>query len=148
MREVKINRHKVQMYDSIEEMPIWRYHKFTQMMVMSSGIGSSMSDIENKLRDILTYIHSDQSKAQKEVENLYQCFVLINKGVNLPSRAMASLVYSIDGEVCEDMTSEGLERTAEKLKDIKQGDMIAILQRVKKKLTKNYSRIFRTQTRT
>lgn len=148
MREVKINRHKVQMYDSIEEMPIWRYHKFTQMMVMSSGIGNNMHDIENKLREILTYIQQDKVKAQKEVENLYQCFVLINKGVNLPSRAMASLVYSIDGEVCEDMTSEGLERTAEKLRDIKQGDMIELLQRVKKKLTKNCKRIFRTRTRT
>ena len=116
-------------------------------MVMSSGIGSNIGDIENKLREILTYIQQDKLKAQKEVENLYQCFVLINKGVNLPSRAMASLVYSIDGEVCEDMTSEGLERTAEKLRDIKQGDMMELLQRVKKKLTKNCKRIFQTQTR-
>jgi NAD(P)H-dependent flavin oxidoreductase YrpB (nitropropane dioxygenase family) len=71
MKELKINRCKVQMYDSIDEMPIWRYHKFTQLMVLNSGIGSTMADIENKLRDILKYIQSDKAKAQKEVEKYW-----------------------------------------------------------------------------
>jgi hypothetical protein len=146
MKELKINRCKVQMYDSIDEMPIWRHHKFTQLMVLNSGIGSTMADIENKLRDILKYIQSDKAKAQKEVENLYQCFTMLNKGVNLPAQAMACLIYSIDGERCEDLTAEGLERTSKKLEQMKQGDLIDILQGVKKKLMKSCKRIFQTQT--
>lgn len=146
MKELKVNRHKVQMYDSIDEMPICRYHKFTQLMVLNSGLGSTMGDIENKLRELMKYIQTDKAKAQKELENLYQCITIINRGVNLPSQAMASLVYSIDGERCDDLTSEGLARTAKKLEQMKQGDLIDILQGVKKKLMKSCKRIFRIRT--
>ena len=146
MKELKVNRHKVQMYDSIDEMPICRYHMFTQLMVLYSGLGSTMGDIENKLRELMKYIQTDKAKAQKELENLYQCITIINRGVNLPSQAMASLVYSIDGERCDDLTSEGLARTAKKLEQMKQGDLRDILQGVKKKLMKSCKRIFRIRT--
>jgi predicted transcriptional regulator len=144
MEELKVNGHKVQMYDSIDEMPICRYHKFTQLMVLNSGLGSTMGDIENKLRELMKYIQTDKAKAQKELENLYQCINIINRGVNLPSQAMASLVYSIDGERCDDLTSEGLARTAKKLEEMKYSDLLELIHSIKKKLTKTYSRIFRT----
>ena len=37
MQKIQLKGHKVTLYDSIDEMPVARYHKFTQLMVLGDG---------------------------------------------------------------------------------------------------------------
>ena len=42
MVEVQLTHHKVELYNSIEELSIERFHKYNKMLLVDSGIGGSM----------------------------------------------------------------------------------------------------------
>ena len=45
MKREVINNHIVILYDSIDELPIIRFHKYNKYMLIDSGIGSDLNDI-------------------------------------------------------------------------------------------------------
>ena len=49
MKDIKIGKHKLKIYDSIEELPIVRHHKFNKLMLIDAHIGSELSDFDNHL---------------------------------------------------------------------------------------------------
>lgn len=116
MREIELKGHKIEMYDGIDEMPVVRYHKFTQLMVLASGVGADIDAIRDKLLNIRNMMDDkENSKAKVEILNLYQTFAFIDKGIDPHSSAIACLVHSIDGEVQEDINGDALDKIAAKL---------------------------------
>ena len=49
MRELKIGKHSLKIYDSIEELPIVRHHKFSKLMLIDANVGSDISDFDAHL---------------------------------------------------------------------------------------------------
>ncbi|MGL5979408.1 MAG: hypothetical protein ACRCZY_00735, partial [Phocaeicola sp.] len=64
MRKETINGHKVEIYDSIDELPIRNFHKYNKYLLVDSGVGSDLNDINTKISLIQNYIEKDLYKAK------------------------------------------------------------------------------------
>ena len=53
MKEEKINGHRFEFYDSIEDLPIVRFHKYSKYMLVASGIGDSIADVDEHIERIM-----------------------------------------------------------------------------------------------
>jgi hypothetical protein len=47
MKEVELAGHKVVLFDSIDELPIARFHKYNRYLLVDAGVGSEISDFDN-----------------------------------------------------------------------------------------------------
>lgn len=110
MKELKINKHKVVIFDSIEDLPVVRYHKFSKLMLIDAHIGSTITDFDGHLEKILRYINSGEKElAGKELLNMRQNVYMIQSEISPRFMAFAALVHSIDGKVVEDLSDESLK---------------------------------------
>lgn len=146
MKTVKIGSHTIEMYDNIEQLPVARYHKFNKMMLLASGVGSDMSDIFSHIDKAIRYCRKNPDDAIKELQNLAQAIELIKNEVSPRHLAFCALVKTIDGELCEDISDDGLQQTLKKLGNSPQSDLTAATEGVKKKiedeLTAYFPKIF------
>ena len=49
MKTVKIGKHTVELYDTIEELPVIRFHKYQKYLLVDSGIGSTIEDFDKHI---------------------------------------------------------------------------------------------------
>ena len=135
MKDVELNGKKVRLYDSIEELPMVRFHKYNRMLLVDAGIGSDISDLDAHLERVVRYIRKgDNENAAKEMENMRQNVYIILQGQNLRHLSFACLVYSIDGQMCNDLSEEGLRQVLERLSGAKKKDITEAYDSVKKKI--------------
>ena len=131
----EIGRHKVEMYDGIEELPIVRFHKYQKLLLIEAGIGSDLSALDNRLDKARRFLADGKAdKAQQELENLRQCVNLIQQGINPKQLAFAVLVKSIDGKESNDISDDALNALLKKLNDTPVSRLAARLGAVKKKI--------------
>ena len=143
MREVELNGHKVRLYDSIDVLPITRFHVYNRMLLVDAGIGSDISDLDNHLERAVRYIKGgDRDNAAKELENLRQNVYMVITGQNVRHLSFACLVESIDGEPCDDLSQEGLTKIVEMLGGATRKEMTEVLTSVKKKIDGDLSLYF------
>lgn len=138
----KYNGHTIEIYNSIDEMPIIRFQKYNKYMLIDSGVGSDLQDILNHIDRAKIYVSANQSMALAEMNNLKQALYLVAEEMSPKYMAFAVLVYKIDGKVQNDLTDVGLKRVLEQLKEAKKGWLDGILDAVKKKIDKELSMYF------
>lgn len=134
MKEIKLGKHTIKMYDSVEELPIYRFHRFNKMILLDSGIGSDMSDVDKHLARLMQLVGDDVSKAMTEIENLRQNIFMILENCNPGHLAFASLVTEIDGTKYDDLSDDGLQRVVDMLGDITHSEVAATMRAAKKKI--------------
>ena len=99
MRTIKIGRKTVEFYDAIDELPIRRYHKFNKYMLVDSGIGSDLNDINSHIAKVSRYISKkDEKNALAQLENLRTSLYMIAEETNVRHLSFAILVKSINEE--------------------------------------------------
>ena len=49
MVTIKIGTHDVEMYDSIDELPIIRFHKYQKLLLVDSGIGADINSFDQRI---------------------------------------------------------------------------------------------------
>ena len=135
MVTVKIGKHTVEMYDTIEELPIVRFHKYQKLLLVDAGIGSDIAAFDQRIEKTRRFLMAGKpEQAQQELENMRQCVFLIQSGVNPKHRAFAALVTKIDGQDCTDIGDDALAAITEKLNDVPESELTAQLEAVKKKI--------------
>ncbi len=135
MQTVKIGKHTVEMYDTIEELPIVRFHKYQKLLLIDAGIGADINAFDQRIEKTRRFLMDGKTdNAQKELENLRQSVFLIQSGINPKHRAFAALVAKMDGVECGDVSDDGLAKLTEKLNDAPEGELTAQLDAVKKKI--------------
>lgn len=135
MVTVKIGKHTVEMYDTIEELPIVRFHKYQKLLLVDAGIGSDIAAFDQRIEKTRRFLMAGKpEQAQQELENMRQCVFLIQSGVNPKHRAFAALITKIDGQDCTDIGDDALAAITEKLNDIPESELTAQLEAVKKKI--------------
>ena len=73
MRTVQIGRHTVELYDSIDTLPVLRFHAYNKMILVDAGIGSDLNDWDSHAERVIRFITSDDKEsAIKEIDNLRQ----------------------------------------------------------------------------
>lgn len=135
MQTVKIGKHTVEMYDTIEELPIVRFHKYQKLLLVDAGIGSDIAAFDQRLLKAREFIAAKKpEQAQQELENLRQCVFMIQTGLAPKHRAFAALVTKLDGRDCTDIGDDALAAITETLNDAPEQELTAQLDAVKKKI--------------
>lgn len=143
MKELKLNGHKVRIYDSIDTLPITRFHSYNRMLLVDAGVGSDISDFDNHIERMVRYIRKgDNDSAAKELENMRQNVYMIMSGQSVRDLSFACLVASIDDEPCNDMSQEALQRIVETLGGATRGELTEAYQSAKKKIDNDLSLYF------
>ena len=137
MRTGKINNHTVEIYDSIDELPIQRFQKYNKYMLIDSGVGSDLNDIMNHVGRAIIYIEKNPNMARAELENMRQALYLVSEEMSPKYMAFAVLVKKIDGKEMNDLTDLGLKKVLDILQNAKKRWLDDILNTVKKKLIAN-----------
>lgn len=135
MVTAKIGKHTVEFYDTIEELPIVRFHKYQKLLLVDAGIGSDIAAFDQRIEKTRRFLMAGKpEQAQQELENMRQCVFLVQSGVNPKHRAFAALVTKIDGQDCTDIGDDALAAITEKLNDVPESELTAQLEAVKKKI--------------
>lgn len=143
MRTVQIGRHTVELYDSIDTLPVLRFHAYNKMILVDAGIGSDLNDWDSHAERVIRFITTDDKEsAIKEIDNLRQNIYLVQSGVAPRHLAFAALVESIDGVRYDDLTTEGLSKVVEMLKDATDKEITAQNEAVKKKIEEDLAVYF------
>ena len=135
MKEVKLNGHDVRVYDSIDDLPMVRFHRYNRMLLVDAGIGSDISDFDNHVERVVRYIRKGENdNAAKELDNLRQNVYMIMQGQSVKDLSFACLVESIDGVRCDDLSPEGLQKVLHMLGGATRRELTEAFQSVKKKI--------------
>ena len=135
MKEVKLNGHDVRVYDSIDDLPMVRFHRYNRMLLVDAGIGSEIGDFDSHIERVVRYIRKgDNDNAAKELDNLRQNVYMIMQGQSVRDLSFACLVESIDGVRCDDLSPEGLQKVLHMLGGATRKELTEAFQSVKKKI--------------
>ncbi len=134
MKEIITPKHKIKVYDSIDEMPIINFQKYNKYVLIDSGLGSDIDAVDAHLVNLAKLIKTDKAKATQELQNLRQTMHLIVSGISPRYLAFAALIHSIDGVIVKDFSDENLKSILDSIKTVKHNKIFEFLAWVKKKL--------------
>ena len=116
-------------------------------MLVESGIGSTVFELDAHLERAMKYIEKGQlQNAGTELQNLRQCVAFIDSSITPSNMAYAALVYAIDGKVYKELTDDSITEILGVLSDVPQGSITDSLVEVKKKLDSELSVYFPSLT--
>ena len=133
-----INNHRVELFESVEDLPMIRFQKYSKYVLIDSGVGNTYEDVLKKIAKVNGYIErKDFESAKGDLKNMALSVSLVFSEMNLKSLAFACLVKSVDDEPVTDISEEGLQKVLLKLQHERAGLIFGILSRVKKNWTKS-----------
>lgn len=109
MIEKSIGGHEVAFYDSVEDLPIVQFHRYSKYLLVEGGIGDNISDIDRHISRIMKFL-DDKRKATQELLNLRQCIYVVATEQDIRMKATLCLIKSVDGKDWADFSDSGLER--------------------------------------
>lgn len=145
MKTEKIGKYTVEIYDSIDELPIKRFHKFNKYVLVDSGIGSDLNDINTKISRIAQFIEKEPESAKLELENLRQSLYMITEEINLKHLSLIPLIKSINGKEVHDLSDENIKFLLKKLSSVNLGFFNRLVESVKKKIDSEITLFFPSQ---
>lgn len=135
MKTIKLAGKSVEIYDAIDELPIIRFHKYNKMLLIDAGVGSDLADFDKHFERILQYLNLKDTKAAvTELQNLRQNVYFIQSNISPRNLAFATLVKSVDGKECNDLSDDGLRKTLELFNDAPAKAFASEADAVKKKI--------------
>lgn len=133
--------HKINLYATVKELPIDRYHELGKLILQHSGIGDSPEDIPRHYESLSKYIAMDNKNAVlQELQNLHNNLYYSFMGIDINSYCFAVFVRDVDGEYYNDLSVSGSELMVKKLGEygVTQGQVESITTDLKKKLIRNF----------
>lgn len=115
MKEIKLKRQTILLYDDIDQLPIEVFNKVNKYWMLHDSLGSSFEDIDGNHLAKLFLLLGNPDKLKHELENLRILVYNIINEINPRHMAFAALVHSIDGKEITDRSDEGLRRTLKML---------------------------------
>lgn len=110
MKKLELNGHKLEIYDSIEELPVIRYHKFNKLMLIDAHIGADITEFDAHVERVIRYIRSDKKDlAEKELANLRQNVFFMQTEVSPKYLAFATIIKSVDGKEVTDLSDDSIK---------------------------------------
>lgn len=135
MKTATIGKHKVELYDSIEDLPITRYHKYNKMLLVDSGLGSDLTDVDSHIEKSIAFIKTgDNDAAIAEMMNMRKAIYFVQMSLSPKHLAFAALVKKIDGKEFNDLSDDGLRKVVDMLCDSASKDIVNTLDEAKKKI--------------
>lgn len=136
MNTCTIGGHKVELYGSIDEMPMANYHKFNKFLMFESGLAPDAHGVIGHLSKMNELLAAEEyDKLKTELQSTYQSIYFIMEELSPVSMAFACMVYSIDGERVLDLSDDSLKLLSYKLNRERAKVLKAKVEELKKKLT-------------
>jgi len=134
MKKFIINGKLVKVYDSIDELPIINYQKYNKFLLIDSGIGSDVDDIDKHIQKVAKLINSDKKLAIQELQNLRMNMYMVNSEISPKHLAFSALVHSINGKIVSDLSDDSLKSILSELNTIKHSWIVEFILKFKKKV--------------
>ena len=145
MKYFFIGKHRVKVYDSIDDLPMARFHKYNKFLLIDAGLGSDMQSFDAHIEKVVRFMKSgDKDNAAKELENMRQNVYIMLTEQSPQTLSFAALVAELDDVEMNDLSDDGLERVRQMLEDAPRKDITAALQAVKKKIDEDLTLYFPT----
>lgn len=141
MIKVEIGGKTVELYDSIEELPIVRFQKYNKYLLLDACVGSDLNDLSGRIDKAIRYVGIDPQSAITELRNLQIGIALIGEELSPKHMAFAALVHSIQGKPIG--TSDDAFKDA--LKSLNKGSnnlINRLLESIKKKIDEQLEAYF------
>lgn len=143
MKTLTIGRSVVKVYDSVDEMPIVNFQKYNKFLLIDSGVGSDMDDVDAHVTRIAKFVKAgDAKKAMQELQNMRQTMHMINSEISPKYLAFAALVHSIDGREVTDLSDDGLKKVLADLRQARHSTIVDFLLWIKKKISEELETYF------
>lgn len=134
MKKIIHNKNVICVYDGIDELPIINFQKFNKFLLIDSGIGSDIDDIDRHAVYIAKLINTDKAKALQELQNMRQNMHMISSEISPKYMAFASLIYSINGKRITDYSDDNLKGIIKSINTIKHCTILSFITKIKKKV--------------
>lgn len=143
MKTIILNKKVIKLYDSIDEMPIINFQKYNKYLLIDSGVGSDVDDLNSHIVKVAQAIKAgDNKKALLELQNMQQNIAMVNSEISPRYLAFAALIHSIDGKELVDLSDEGLRETLNNIKEIRHSKLADFLVWLKKKVSSELEAYF------
>jgi hypothetical protein len=128
-----INDIEIELYDSIDELPITRYQWFNRQMMIDSGVGGDLDAFNRRCVSIARLIDTDASKAKVEIQNLMGSVHFMMNNVNPEMNAFVGLVKSVDGkDLPNEITDDIVKSTLSKIGGVKLSWIRRMIKKIKR----------------
>ena len=119
MKKIRVGNNVVEIYSSIEELPIKRYQKFNKFLMIDNEVGSNFNDYEIRTSKAIEFLRKDlKQEAIQELENRRQMVFNAFEEYSPKSYALAVLVKRINDEVYTSFADDTLREIIDKLDEI------------------------------
>ena len=116
MKTEIVNGNKIVYFDGdIMELNAYRFQRFNKYLLIDSGIGSDIQDVDNHIERLKGFVKTDKDKALTELDNMRHNIYLVLKGITPKHLAVCTLIHSINGVPVTDLSDEGIQQIYEKL---------------------------------
>jgi hypothetical protein len=144
MLEIKHNRTKLTMYDSIEEIPITRFQIYNMNVMIDAGIGGDVDAFDQRCNNLRNLIVSNPDQAIKEVLNMQQNVRFVMAKADPKMYSFVSMIHKINGRLLQDddLTEAGMQKIIAELgaQRLPVRRVFAYLVQLKKKLMLSLTR--------
>lgn len=138
-----MNGYAVELYDSIEELPMVNFQKYNKYLLIDSGIGSDVDDVDSHIVKLAKFINAgDSVNAMQELQNMRQNLYMINMEISPKYLAFAALIHSVNGKKVCDISDDGLKDILRKLTSVKHSKILELLLEFKKKMQEEIEAYF------
>lgn len=142
MKTIKLGKHTIEIYDSIDSLPVTRFHKYNKMLLVDAGVGSDLVDFDSHIERAIRFCKTKPDLAATELENLRQNVYFIQSELSPKHLAFCVLIKSVDGKECDDISDESLKKLHETISDVTHSELTAELESVKKKIDEELNTYF------
>lgn len=145
MLNIKLNGHYLEMYDSIDELPFWRFQEYNRAVMIDSGLGSDIAAIDRHINMARRYnAAGEKEHAEQALLNLRQAIAFVLDRESPEARAFVVLIHRMDGNEVTDLSEGNVKRIIIELsrRGLTAGKLRGFLAHVKKNWTPNWKRFF------
>lgn len=129
-------------YDSIEDLPISQFHRYSKYVLVGSGIGDSLANIDSHITRVINFMKVDIKKAHQELLNLRQNIYMVLTEQDVQTKATLCLLKSIDGVEWTDFSDSGLQTLYDMVSGERFADVNDLAKKVREAIDENLSRYF------
>lgn len=107
----KFGKHEIEIYDSIQKLPILRFQKFNKYQMIASEVGNDFSDYDKRTEKTMAFLKKNMvPEAIKELENRRMTVYNAYNEQTPVGRTFAIMIHRIDDVKYETFAPDDLEQ--------------------------------------
>jgi len=143
----QFGKHEIEIYDSVQNMPILRFQKLNKYTMIDLEIGSDFADYDKRTEKALAFLAKGMvAEASQELQNRRQLVYNAYNEQSPKGKAFAVLIHRIDKVEYKKFAPDDLDRILIHLNDIGFDIFTSVekLREVKKNSRRNWAHIFQS----